>query len=155
MLYIFTLPTTSLYTKQHLPLTTFNNQRKKLLYIFVSIGTNEKRNEIIKNNINHIIIKNQHHPRYQFDCILYTYSAQQSYPNWVQELVRSKNPVCDVIKVYNGRYIGFLKSVPPLLVEQVYNYVTFVLDDVAHYPPFGTVDIVKYFDILFENNLGF
>jgi hypothetical protein len=129
-------------------------EKKKLLYVFISIGTNEKRNEIIRSNIEHIVTKNRDSLKYQIDCLLYGYGTFESQPQWVKDMQKDPNAVCTFVKVHKQTYVYFLNSINPLFVSK-YDYMTVVVDDVAHYPPYGKFDLETYFDIIIANDLGY
>jgi hypothetical protein len=128
--------------------------RKKLLYVFLAVGTHPERNEIIKNNIVHIVMKNQDDDKYQVDCLILGYADYYSTPTWLKEIDENSNSPCKYIKSFKERYVYFFKYIPSFYLERSgYSYITFVLDDVVHYPPHGNFDLRGYFDIIFQNDL--
>jgi hypothetical protein len=112
----------------------FEPKTPKVLYIFISIGEKDDRNDIIMKNVAYLTKDGD-------DCIVYAYTKQKRLPK----------TRCKVIKLYNTRYIYFLKNVHPYMVEN-YDYVHFVLDDVVHYPPMGHFN-KTYFDVLWRNSI--
>jgi hypothetical protein len=98
---------------------------------------------------------NVNNPKYEIDCILYSYIKYDDYPAWAKEMYTTKNPVCKIVKLVDSNYIYFLKALNPMIVHtKKYDYVTVVLDDVAHYPPHGEFRFEEYFDIIKQNNLA-
>jgi hypothetical protein len=122
------------------------------MYIFLAVGTHPERNEIIRKNVEHIVMKNQNDDKYQVDCLILGYAAYNVTPTWVKDIEKDKNSQCKYIKVFKERYVYFFKHVPDFFLERS-GYSTFVLDDVVHYPPHGNFDFRGYFDIIFQNNL--
>jgi hypothetical protein len=129
--------------------------RKKLLYVFIAIGTHPERNEVIRNNVEHIVMKNQDDDKYQIDCLIYGYAAYNVTPRWIKDIETDHTSPCKYIKVFEARYVFFFKHIPAFFLERSgYSYVTFVLDDVVHYPPISNFNVRNYFDIIFQNDLG-
>jgi hypothetical protein len=138
-------------------MTTFKStkDRKKLLYVFIAIGSHPERNEVIRNNVEHIVMKNQDDDKYQIDCLIFGYASYNDTPTWIHDIEKDDNSPCKYVKVFKGRYVFFFKHVPAFFLERSgYSYVSFVLDDVVHYPPLGNYDVRGYFDIVFQNDLA-
>jgi hypothetical protein len=130
--------------------------REKILYVFVAVGSHAGRNEIIRNNVEHIVLKNQKDDKYQVDCLIYGYVENSGTPPWVRDIVKEDSSPCKYVKIFHGRYVKFFTHVPSFFLERMgYSYVSFVLDDVVHYPPQSNFDLRSYYDIIYKNNLEF
>jgi hypothetical protein len=133
----------------------FDN-RTKILYVFIAVGTNSETNKLIKNNIDHLVMKNQKDDKYKVDCLIFGYAQNIATPGWVRDIERDNNSPCRYIKIFHARFVKFFTHVPAYFLDRSgYSYVSFVLDDVIHYPPQSNFDFRTYFDIILQNDLEF
>jgi hypothetical protein len=130
-------------------------EKERILFVFISIGKFSDRNEMIRKNIDYLVVQNQK-SIYHIDCILFGYAPYHSQPDWVKYLQQIDNPVCDFVNMVDQRYVYFLKMISPAFISvKQYKYLSIVLDDGLHFPPFGNFDFDQYYRIIEKNDLGY
>lgn len=133
-----------------------SDSKIKVLCVFIAIGTKPERHEIIHNNINNIVIRNQNSSKYQIDCLIFGYGSDKDRPEWITDPKSSVRAHCQFYKFYSQRYVLFMNLVTPFFMEQSgYKYIHYNLDDVVTYPPIGSLNFTWYLDIIVQNNLGY
>ena len=124
----------------------------KILFAFVAVGNVPERLNQTRDNLR-AIGPTAIQGRYRVDCIMFSFANYSNEPDWVHEMERTSKR-CQIIRLFKTGYIGFLKSLIPLLLSQAgYEYLAISLDDVSLVPPHGSFNLTRFFDIVHQQGL--
>ncbi|MEO0341289.1 MAG: hypothetical protein AAF242_19025, partial [Bacteroidota bacterium] len=129
------------------------SQRPSFLIAVVAVGSDEVRGNITRANVERMYKNLETYDKYRIECVVYTYSFKGQELSWITQLqnVRPQEGFhCDVVQQPGYEYLNFLSMLQPWLLQERYDYLMLLLDDINT----SALDYTELFESTVANSLS-